>query len=183
MTSSRKIGILVTRTAVDAAARDGRTALPRETGGILMGFRTPTAIVVTRMLTVPDPRSSRHSYLRHRRRAQAQMASADTKASVVGYVGEWHTHPEDQEPSRTDLRAIGETARLAGGAVALLVLAFPATGPARVHGRVAVRRGSWPIAFMDPVDFIGKGVTITDDTVVSLEAEAVAALSNPGGLS
>lgn len=184
MTTGRKVGTLVTRTAIDSAVRDGRTALPRETGGILMGFRTPVAVVVTRMLTVPDPRSSPHSYLRRRRRAQAQMAATHTETPrVVGYVGEWHTHPEDEEPSRTDLRAIAETARLASDTVALLVLSYPATGPARVYGRVAVRRGSWPIAVMDPVDIIGKCVTITEDTAASLEAEAARALTNTGGPS
>lgn len=174
-------GLLVARGALDAALDDGRGALPKETGGILLGFRTPDLIVVTRLLTVPDPRSSRHSYRRRRRHAQAQMAAARADgAGAVGYVGEWHTHPADQPPSRTDLRALAATARLAAGPVALLVLAYPAAGPEVLHGLVAVRQ-PWPIPAISPVDFFADGLTVTDDTAASLEAEAAALLTHTEG--
>lgn len=174
-------GILVARGPLDASLDDGRAALPKETGGILLGFRTPDLVVVTRLLTVPDPRSSRHSYRRRRRHAQDQMAAARTDdAGAVGYVGEWHTHPADQPPSRTDLRALAATARLAAGPVALLVLAYPAAGPEILHGLVAVRQ-PWPIPAISPVDFATGALTITDDTADSLEAEAAALLPQTEG--
>jgi integrative and conjugative element protein (TIGR02256 family) len=168
-------GILVTSMALRGADDAARAALPDETGGILLGFHTPDLIVVTRILLVPDPHSSRHSYLRHRLRAQAQMAANHTDLpSIVGYVGEWHTHPADLGPSRTDARTLGATARLAASPVALIVLAYPPTGQARTHGMVALKHASWPTATIGRIDVITSQISITNDTAASLEAEATA---------
>ncbi len=174
-------GILIARAALDAVLTAGEQALPVETGGILLGFRAPGVIVITRALVVPDPRSSRHSYLLRGRRAQTLMAAARTDApAVVGYVGEWHTHPADAPPSRTDQRALGTAARLATGPVALVVPAYPATGPARLHGLVAVRQ-PWPVPAISPVDLARVDVQPTEDTPDSLEAEAATLLTHPEG--
>ncbi|MGY1887749.1 Mov34/MPN/PAD-1 family protein [Blastococcus sp. SYSU DS0753] len=165
-------GILIARAALDTVLAAGEESLPLETGGILLGFRAPGVIVATRALVVPDPRSSRHSYLLHGRRAQALMAAARTDApAVVGYVGEWHIHPADVPPSRTDERALGAAARMAAGPVALVVPAYPASGPVRVHGLVAARR-PWPVPAISPVDMVVTAVEVIDDTPGSLEAEA-----------
>ena len=170
--------ILITRQAVDTTIADGTAALPHETGGILLGFRTPNLIVVTRTVTVADPRSSRHGYLRRHRQAQARMAIGRCDAPpVVGYVGEWHTHPADVGPSRTDLRALAAIARLAQGPVGLIVLADPAEGLARVHGRVAIRQDIWPVSAINPVRINEAEVAITEDTAAGLEAEATAIMT------
>lgn len=165
-------GILIARAALDIVLAAGDESLPLETGGILLGFRAPDVIVVTRALVVFDPRSSRHSYLLHSRRAQRLMAAARNETpAVVGYVGEWHTHPGDVPPSRTDERALGAAARMAAGPIALVVPAYPASGPARVHGLVAVHR-PWPVPFISPVDMVVTAVDVIDNTPGSLEAEA-----------
>ena len=164
--------IRLSRAALDHIVSEGAQALPVETGGILLGFRTPEAIVVTRAVSVPDPPSSRHSYRLRRRRAQALMSAAQVDApAVIGYVGEWHSHPADVPPSRTDERALGAAARMAAGPVALLVPAYPASGRAHVHGLVAVRR-PWPVPAISPVDMVVAAVEVVDDTPDSLEAEA-----------
>lgn len=169
----------IARAALDTALDAGQQALPREIGGILLGFRIPEAVVVTRVLVVPDPRSSRSTYLRHRGRAQALMETAFAEAPrVVGYVGEWHTHPRDVPPSRTDRRALGATARLATGPVALLVPAYPATGPARLHGLIAQAR-SRPAPVIRPVELKLAHVQPVEDSPYSLEAEAVTLLAPP----
>jgi integrative and conjugative element protein (TIGR02256 family) len=169
------IGVLIARDALAEAVHAGRDALPKETGGILLGFRTPTQVVITRIVVVDDPRSSRTGYLRRRRRAQEQLAVALADApAVVGYVGEWHTHPENQRPSGMDVRAVGETARLAGGAIALLVVAFPTTGDPHVYARAALRRGEWPIPVIEPVDVVADALTISEDDGAALEREAAA---------
>jgi integrative and conjugative element protein (TIGR02256 family) len=173
------VGILITGTALDAAITDGLAALPQETGGILLGFRTPDLVVVTRALTVPDPRSSRHSYRRHRRRAQAQMAAVGINETPgIGYVGEWHTHPADCPPSRIDIRALTATARLTTTPVALIVLAHRADQSVAVHGLTAVRE-PWPVPAVSPVQLFPASPTVTDDTAASLEAEAAEALTHP----
>jgi integrative and conjugative element protein (TIGR02256 family) len=171
------IGVLLARDALANAVSAGRAALPKETGGILLGFRTPDHVVVTRVVVVEDPRSTRTRYLRRRRTAQQRLAAAIANApAVIGYVGEWHTHPESQSPSWTDLQAVGDTARLAGGAVALLVVAFPPTGEPEVHARAALRRDEFPVPVIDVVDVVIDELTITDDTGESLEREASASI-------
>ncbi|OHX06863.1 Mov34/MPN/PAD-1 family protein [Micromonospora sp. WMMB235] len=167
--------LLITRQTLDAMIADGMAALPHETGGILLGFRTPNLIVVTRTVTVADPQSSRRSYLRRHRQAQARMAIGRGDAPpVVGYVGEWHTHPADIGPSRTDLRALAAIARLAQGPVALVVLADPAQRLSHLHGRVAIRQDIWPVVAINPVQIEKAEVAITEDAAASLEAEATA---------
>ncbi|MCL7455922.1 Mov34/MPN/PAD-1 family protein [Micromonospora sp. MSM11] len=169
------VDILITRQALDATIADGMAALPNETGGILLGFRTPSLIVVTRTVTVADPQSSRCGYLRRYRQAQARMAVERGDAPpVVGYVGEWHTHPADIGPSRTDLRALAAIARLTQGPVALVVLANPARGLSHVHCRVAICQDIWPVAALNPVRIDEAEVAITEDAAASLEAEAEA---------
>lgn len=170
-----QVDILIARQALDATIADGMAALPNETGGILLGFRTPCLIVVTRTVTVADPQSSRRGYLRRYRQAQARMAIGRGDAPpVVGYVGEWHTHPADVGPSRSDLRALAAIARLSQGPVALVVLADPAQGLSHVHGRVATRQDFWPVAAINPVQIDEAEVAITEDPAASLEAEATA---------
>lgn len=167
------IGVLVARDALDEAVRVGQAALPKETGGILLGFRTADKVVVTRVVVVNDPRSTRTRYLRRRRRAQQQLTEALADApAVVGYVGEWHTHPENQSPSGMDLRAVGETARLADGAIALLVVAFPTSSKPQLYARAALRRNDWPIPTIDTVDVIADTLTIADEAGSVLEREA-----------
>ena len=173
------VGILITATALDAAVTDGLAGLPQETGGILLGFRAPHLVVVTRTLTVPDPRSSRYSYRRQRRRAQARMAAAGLAATpAIGYVGEWHTHPVDCPPSRTDIQALIATAMLSTAPVALIVLAYRADRSPRTHGLTAVR-APWLAAPVSSVRTFPADLTVTHDTAASLEGEATAALTDP----
>ena len=93
---------------------------------------------------------------------------------VVGYVGEWHTHSADAGPSKTDLRALAATARLAEGPLALIVVAGPDAQTATVYGAVAVRQGFWPIAAINPVETNSVEVIITGDSAAGLEVEAAA---------
>jgi integrative and conjugative element protein (TIGR02256 family) len=166
-------GILITRSALDTALADGVPALPRETGGILLGFRTPDLIVVTRALTIADPHSSRHGYLRRHHRARTRMTLDRGDAPpIVGYVGEWHTHPDDVGPSPTDRRALVAIARRARGPVALVVLADPAAGPTHIFGVIGACYALWPVAAINPVGVTDARPIITDDSATSLETEA-----------
>jgi integrative and conjugative element protein (TIGR02256 family) len=168
-------GILITRQVFDTTIADGTSALPNETGGILLGFRTPELIVATRAVTVADPHSTRHDYLRRHRKAQARMAIGRGDAPpVVGYVGEWHTHPACVGPSRTDLRALAAIARLAHGPVVLIVLANPTEALAQVYGRIASCQNARPVSATNTVRIDEAEVAITEVTAASLEAEATA---------
>lgn len=99
---------------------------PNETGGILLGWRSTDAVVVTGSLEVPDIGASPHRYRRHHGAAQAALtaALADEPADgPVGYVGEWHVHPAHQPASWQDRREIIAISGLAPAAVTLVILA------------------------------------------------------------
>ena len=96
--------------SVELQLRDLRTkGFPHETGGVLIGyydFNVSAVIVVAALPAPPDSKSSPGSF----ERGIAGLAEAVTEASrrtagVVGYIGEWHSHPpgHSASPSRDDL--------------------------------------------------------------------------------
>lgn len=85
------------------------SALPNETGGVLLGYHdfNVGAIVLVDALPAPsDSQANRASFERGTAGLlkAVQEASART-AGIVGYVGEWHSHPPGHSatPSRDDL--------------------------------------------------------------------------------
>jgi integrative and conjugative element protein (TIGR02256 family) len=169
--------VLVAREALDAAVEVGSAALPRETGGILLGFRIPDGLVVTRFLLVEDTGSSTHSYLLRRRPAQRQLDAVRRHAgSAVGYVGDWHTHPKDVGPSRCDVRSIAAACRDAGGPVVLIVLSYTGSKLAHTHARIASRTNpGHPL--IRSVDLNVADMDLLDATAESLEHEAATYLT------
>ena len=98
---------------IDAGAetqlRDLRAAgLPNETGGVLLGyydFNIKAVVVVTCLPAPPDSTASQGAF----KRGIAGLADAVNEASrrtagIVGYIGEWHSHPHGHTatPSRDD---------------------------------------------------------------------------------
>ena len=90
--------------------RDMRAqGFPNETGGVLLGyydFNISAVVVVAGLPPPPDSKSSPGSF----ERGVAGLAEAVAEASrrtagVVGYIGEWHSHPpgHSASPSRDDL--------------------------------------------------------------------------------
>lgn len=96
-----------------AAFRQMETSAP-EAGGILMGYRRGPHTHVTEA-TVPTSRDVRRrfGFFRHATHHQ-RVALRRWKESgeTMDYVGEWHTHPEDDpSPSAVDLRHWREIAQ------------------------------------------------------------------------
>ena len=105
-------------------------ARPREIGGILLGHYTETGVYVTEAHMVPDPRATR---IRYRRDAVAadrilRLRIGADDSGILGYLGEWHSHPLPIGPSATDIRASGRLAHAGGHDVVLLVVAMGAGG-------------------------------------------------------
>jgi len=95
---------------VEQQLRDMRTqGFPNETGGVLLGyydFNIDAVVVVAGLPPPPDSQSSPASF----ERGVAGLAEAVAEASrrtagIVGYIGEWHSHPpgHSASPSRDDL--------------------------------------------------------------------------------
>ena len=119
--------LVVSKAALAQAFADASFAFPRETGGILLGWREPDAIVVVRLLKVTDPESGCASYTRIHAYAESALLEAIAvmdPGDPVGYVGEWHSHPALQGPSRRDRRELRAVARRTEHPVALIVVAY-----------------------------------------------------------
>jgi proteasome lid subunit RPN8/RPN11 len=90
-------------------------ALPRETGGLLLGWwdtrDAAEVIIVRHAIEVPDRRATPASWVRRPRAAQAELsrALADLGHPLLGYVGDWHSHPEAHTASRRDRASLLST--------------------------------------------------------------------------
>lgn len=112
-----------------ALSRASRRALPREVGGLLLGYYTREGPLAVAAPVVPDPRATR---IRYRRDAATAARILDEHAShdrdeLIGYLGEWHSHPLPVGPSGTDISAVRALAHAGMHDVLLLVMAL---GPA-----------------------------------------------------
>jgi len=166
--------ILVAQDALDAMVAAGLAALPRETGGILAGYRTDRGIVVTRAVVVPDAASTGLGYLRRQRPASAELATLRATApKIVGYVGEWHTHPADQPPSQTDIASFRRTAQSTTDHVALVVLPFARGRAQALRPLVGHRVGRFRHAVTSPAV-----ARVTPTTSAELEARGHAATTS-----
>ncbi|MDY0953712.1 ThiF family adenylyltransferase [Stenotrophomonas rhizophila] len=91
-------------------------SLPNETGGILLGYHdfTQNLLVVVDALPAPaDSKGTPASFERGVAGMPEAVAEAQNRtAGIVGYVGEWHSHPDGcpPEPSRADLVQLVELA-------------------------------------------------------------------------
>lgn len=129
------------RGALCVAARASRE---RERGGILVGYRRGLEVVVEDALTVPDLGADRTTYVRRPRPAAAVLDAYLRHADpLVGYVGEWHTHPEPQPPSGTDHRAMRIMTRRNQDPVAMIVAACLPKGTIELFALLGVP-DSWP---------------------------------------
>lgn len=170
-------GVLIAQEALAAVQAAGLAALPRETGGILAGFRTQDGVVVTAAVVVPDASSSGRAYLRREGRARSALEGLRADAPpVVGYVGEWHTHPAEQPPSSTDLATLTQIAAASDDLVALLVLPFDGTVPKPPHVLVCRRRAPRGLARRPELVSRPAELTTSSSDTRDLEARAQAAL-------
>jgi integrative and conjugative element protein (TIGR02256 family) len=116
-----------------------RAALPRETGGILLGWRSSPNIVVVDALHVPDPDAAETQYLRRHGVATDALDQylATSHNPDIGYVGEWHTHPMPSDPSITDKNSIAAAATSTDAPIAIIVLAWnSATSESTIHAAI-----------------------------------------------
>lgn len=171
--------ILVAKAVLASMTEAGLAALPLETGGVLAGFRAGDQIVVTRAFTLTDAASTGRSYVRREAAAQAWLADVLAAGpTVVGYVGEWHTHPADQPPSSTDRSSLRDAARTSRDVVALLVLPFHDGRPRSIHGLVGQRRAALRPALVGEADVI---TSCADATEMEARAQAIFTLDKETG--
>ncbi|ATR19265.1 hypothetical protein CTJ15_02560 (plasmid) [Roseomonas sp. FDAARGOS_362] len=90
-----------------------RAAAPHETGGVLIGSFDASRGVVHIVAALPAPPDSQQAptyFVRGTRELKAAVgALAQRSAGALGYVGEWHSHPDGAaaRPSRDDEAVFG----------------------------------------------------------------------------
>jgi integrative and conjugative element protein (TIGR02256 family) len=111
--------------------RLGQQRHPIETGGILIGFRDGVHVRVKDALEVHDPTAPHTSYTlraKPRETALTRYLQSLPPNSLMGYVGDWHTHPADAEPSGTDRSQFLRDSFKAADILAMIVMIKTANG-------------------------------------------------------
>ena len=112
--------------AYETIASETAKRLPVEAGGVLLGYREDSDLVVTHALVVESRDATTDRYVRDDRLANALLTEFLAPRAVddpIGYIGEWHSHPAPSGPSPIDVAAVRATAKVSHGPIALLVYA------------------------------------------------------------
>ena len=83
-----------------------------ETGGILIGFRTAEALIVTEA-TGPGPSAIHHpnSIRFDEKFCDRKASQLQSRGKNLRYIGDWHSHPFTKlKPSKVDKRSFGQKA-------------------------------------------------------------------------
>jgi integrative and conjugative element protein (TIGR02256 family) len=86
--------------------------LPEETGGILLGYHdlNVNALVLVDALSAPPDSKRSTSYFERGVQGLTRAVNDASRrtAGIVGYVGEWHSHPQgySSAPSAADVRQL-----------------------------------------------------------------------------
>lgn len=135
--------ICATGEALEGGRKIAQGRLPHETGGIVLGWRDTGCIHIERLIEVRDPNAQRVTYERDHAAAQAALKAAlaeEPADTFLGYVGEWHTHPARQSPSRQDRKELRAIGRMTAQPVALIVLATSGGGDWHPYAMTAAGR-------------------------------------------
>jgi proteasome lid subunit RPN8/RPN11 len=113
--TARSIEVLLSGPVLAELRAAAGAALPRETGGLLLGWwdthDVSEVIIVRHAIEVPDRRATPTSWVRRPRAAQAALSRALALLShpLLGYVGDWHSHPETYTASAPDRASLLRT--------------------------------------------------------------------------
>jgi proteasome lid subunit RPN8/RPN11 len=109
------VEILLTGPVLAELGTAAVAALPKETGGLLLGWwdiRDDAEVIVVRhAIEVPDRWATPTSWVRRPHAAWAALSRALTALShpLLGYVGDWHSHPETCMASGRDRASLLST--------------------------------------------------------------------------
>jgi integrative and conjugative element protein (TIGR02256 family) len=98
--------LLIAESAIDQLRRAASLSHPLETGGILVGVHANQQPWATMAIELPAASRGRTRY--HLAGGATQPAVLRTREidPRLGYIGDWHSHPADVPPSRTDLASL-----------------------------------------------------------------------------
>ena len=101
--------MLLAESAETVLQRAASTADPTETGGLLLGSWSRQRPCVTHVLVVPHAQPRLAHYFLPAGLTHPLISCARRVDRGLGYLGEWHVHPVDTGPSRTDRRPCADS--------------------------------------------------------------------------
>lgn len=110
---------------IEGLSNIARTALPYETGGLLIGWRDGQNVIVCGWLQLgtSNPRTNRFEIDAKKATKVLKQYLRTTSNPLEGYIGAWHTHPSIVPPSGTDVETFGASAAATQAPLAFVVLA------------------------------------------------------------
>ncbi|GAA2821439.1 Mov34/MPN/PAD-1 family protein [Crossiella cryophila] len=99
--------LLVSETAQATMVASAARAHPTEAGGILVGVHVDGQPWVTVAIEIPSADRGPRHYKIPAGATQPAVRDARRSEHRLGYLGDWHSHPVDIGPSRTDLVSLG----------------------------------------------------------------------------
>ena len=134
--------LIVSGAALTAAKEAAESRIPRETGGILIGFRSCKDVHVVDIVEVPDDRSTGSRFVlreNSREAALARYLNQVPPECPFGYVGSWHSHPTKAHASGRDLQTLYQEAKTAADFVAMVILIRSPASTWEAEGAVGYR--------------------------------------------
>lgn len=92
----------ITEAAQAAMRHATHRAAPNETGGVLVGTHVDGHPVVTDAIEISAERPAPSRFIIEEGKTRQAVEAAAAVDPRVGYMGEWHSHPLDQDTSNTD---------------------------------------------------------------------------------
>ena len=124
-------------------------AVPRETGGVLLGCTIDERTVVTDAVIVSDEQATATSFKVPANATAEIVAAAREHDSRIGYVGEWHSHTQAGGPSALDVATMIEIASDTPERAPVLMLVTVTPESTSLAGYVASRRGMRHVLIAD----------------------------------
>ena len=128
--SQRPVTVHLTEAARDTMLAAAAAAGEFETGGLLAGPLDGDRPVITYALEIASAEPSTTSYLPPLEAVTSALSEIREADPRAGYIGLWHSHPGDAEPSTTDLASFAAISDdPATGNPVFLIVASPGEGP------------------------------------------------------
>ena len=145
--------ILMTEAAIATVRSAAREQHPNEAGGILLGYLVRGLPAVTGVVSIASANPSPAAYELPAGTVSQAVDAARERDQLIGYLGEWHSHPTDQTASPVDIDQMRSLARAGdAGTPILLVLRPQGEELFALEGFVASADGLTPTPIVDTGD-------------------------------